>query len=71
MTYANTITEWCKGCYFVKAFDRYLDLYKKYGDLLNKAGEIEVSNFIKEDHALDDYVKMILRYEVLTYLISY
>ena len=43
---------------------RYLEVYKIYSDLLNKAAEIEVANFIKEDHELETYVDMLVRYEV-------
>ena len=46
-----------------------MEVYKKYGDLLNKAAEIEVANFIKEEHDLDEYVTMITRYEVTVHVV--
>ena len=44
-------------------FLRYLDVYKKYADLLNNKAEMEVVQFIKAEHTLDEFVLMINRYE--------
>ncbi|XP_076804189.1 dynein axonemal heavy chain 3-like isoform X1 [Clavelina lepadiformis] len=42
---------------------KYLDVYKKYADLLNNKAEMEVVQFIKAEHTLDEFVLMINRYE--------
>nr|XP_026696681.1 dynein heavy chain 3, axonemal [Ciona intestinalis] len=42
---------------------KYLDVYKKYADLLNNKAEMEVVQFIKEEHDLEDYMSIISKFE--------
>ena len=49
---------------WIKCVLRYLDIYKKYADLLNNKAEVDVIQFIKQDNMLHDYVQMINKFEV-------
>ncbi|XP_078610604.1 dynein axonemal heavy chain 3-like isoform X1 [Branchiostoma floridae x Branchiostoma japonicum] len=44
---------------------RYLNVYKKYGDLLNNKAEQEVTAFLKEKHSLQAFTKKINSYQQL------
>ncbi|CAM4521786.1 dynein axonemal heavy chain 3 [Lepidochelys kempii] len=38
---------------------KYLNVYKKYSDLLNNNAEQDITDFLKESHSLDDFTKKI------------
>ena len=44
---------------------KYLNVYKKYGDLLNNKAEQDVTNFLKERHSLQGYKKKIAQFQDL------
>uniref|UniRef100_A0A8C0FZW3 Uncharacterized protein n=1 Tax=Chelonoidis abingdonii TaxID=106734 RepID=A0A8C0FZW3_CHEAB len=37
---------------------KYLNVYKKYSDLLNNSAEQDITGFLKESHSLDDFTKI-------------
>lgn len=42
--------------FYVLQYGRYLNVYKKYDDLLDNTAEQNVTAFLKEHHEIEDFV---------------
>lgn len=41
---------------FIPQHERYLNVYKKYDDLLDNTAEQDISTFLNDKHDIDDFV---------------